>query len=386
MTVPKSLLKNFSGLSLPKNSLGSRWLIRPALWGSIGLHILLLLLPIPERQPIESAETQVKLTPQPSPSPSPTAKPSPQPVPQPVARPLRPSPLAQTPAQIPVQPPVKPPVKLPVKPPQQRPVPSAAQRPTPPTPQSPAAKPRQTAVPSPSSPQPSPAPVSTPTPPVVPALAIPFADVPLLAGAQTGCFGLGTCRQIMDGTPFREAGQTLEQQFQAQGYTVKLRADLEDTGRKVYELNKGKETRYLNVLSADVGNMVYLVTPQPVSLSELQGSEPLKAQLEAILNGIPATTANVNQFFQPDAFFANATARPETGGRLRLVAGQSPDQMLQTLTPQLQAQGFSLTAAGGYGSGLLYEVTQAAYTGYLSLVPAADQSGTIVVLWTNVPN
>lgn len=215
---------------------------------------------------------------------------------------------------------------------------------------------------------------------------MPFADLPLLTGSQTGCFGLGTCHEITDGTNFRTAGQTLEQALQAQGYTVKPREDLEETGRKVYELTKGNKTRYLNVLSSDVGSTIYLVTPQPVSLDQLQTSETHKAELEAILDSISSGSVNPTQLTQPEAFFAGTTPRPETGSQLRLVAGRSPQELLNGLTGSLQAQNFTLTEAGGYGNGLLYEVTKGAYTGYLNLVPTVDRSGTIVVLWTNLPS
>lgn len=333
-----------------------RWLIKPALLGSIGLHVLLLLAPIPDNaaletdsQPTESEVQVTRLPKQPAtPQPSVTpAKPTPTPSPQVV----RPSP---------VQP-------APIRPPAPRPLPPVAK---------PQVAPSATPAASPT-PSPSPAPVPPPT--------IPFA-VPLLTGTQTGCFGLGTCHEITNGTNFRTAGQTLEQALQAQGYTVKLRDDLDETGRKVYELTKDNKTRYLNVLSSDVGSTVYVVTPEPVSLSELQSSETQKAELEAILDGIAAGTANPSQLAQPEAFFAGPTPRPETGGKLRLVAGSSPQDLLTSLTSSLQSQGFTLTEAGGYGNGLLYEVTKGPYTGYLNLVPSVDGSSTIVVLWTNLPS
>jgi hypothetical protein len=349
--VGKTILKE-----LPKPL---RWLIKPALFGSIGLHILLLLAPIPDdttlktaSQPIES-EVQVTRLPEQPPTPKPSVTP-PQPTPIPSPQVVRPSP---------VQP-------VPIRPPAPRPLP-------------PIAKPQVTPAPT-VTPAASPSPSPTPAP--VPPPAIPFADVPLLTGTQTGCFGLGTCHEITNGTNFRTAGQTLEQALQAQGYTVKLREDLDETGRKVYELTKDNKTRYLNVLSSDVGSTVYVVTPEPVSLSALESSETQKAELEAILDGIAAGTANPSQLAQPEAFFAGSTPRPETGGKLRLVTGSSPQNVLNSLTNSLQAQGFTLTEAGGYGSGLLYEVTKGAYTGYLNLVPSVDGSSTIVVLWTNLPS
>ncbi|MFM7423761.1 MAG: hypothetical protein ACKO7W_01955 [Elainella sp.] len=343
-----------------------RWL-HPALLGSVGLHLLLLLLPLPDWSRFQSvaepevepmseplskraADTQVQITPLPSPSPASVATPRPSP-----------SPVAATPRLSPT-------------------LPALVPQPAPPSP-----VPRATP---PKAPPVSPSPAASPAPPVpaVPPPALPFADLPLLAGAQTGCFGLGTCREITDGTPFRSAGQALEKQLASQGYTVTPREDYDEAGRKVYQLTKGSETRYLNVLSADVGSTVYLVTPQPISLSDLQNSGAIQVELTSLLDQTPSTPALLAQFFQPDAFWLGETVRPETGGRLRLVAGRQPDQLLGSLTAALQAQGFSLVEAGGYGSGLLYEVTKGPYTGYLNLVPAADQTGTIVVLWSRLPD
>jgi hypothetical protein len=184
---------------------------------------------------------------------------------------------------------------------------------------------------------------------------------------------------------FRAAGQTLEEQLRAQGYMVRFRDDIAETGSKTYEITKEGETRYLNVLSVDLNDTVYLVTLEPVTLADLENSNLARAELEAVLDSLPATTANATQFAEPEAFFVGVTPRPETGGSLRLVAGNSPDQILALLTSHLQGQGFTLAEAGGYGSGLLYEVTKGALTAYLNLVPTPDRRGTIVVVWSSLP-
>lgn len=341
-----------------------RWLVRPALFGSIGLHLLILFIPLSDHSALETStspeEMQVNLSripDRPSPTPKVTATPTPQASPQAV----RPSPAAIRPSvQSQLQ---RSPVQS--RPSVVQPSPQPLQPKTVPTP------------------IPSVTPVASPDP--VPPPAIPFADLPILAGTESGCFGIGTCHQIE--TNFRTAGQTLQAQLKAQGYTVKLREDMEETGQEVYEIAKDNETRYLNVLSSDLGTAVYLVTTQPVSLNQLQNSQTLKTELETLLDGISGVqTANAAQLAQPEAFLTGATPRPETGGKLRLVANTLPEQVLGSLKTQLQAQDFNLTEAGGYGGGRLYEVTKAAYTGYLNLVPSVDRSSTIVVLWTNLPS
>lgn len=353
-----------------------RWLIQPALFVSLLLHSLVLVTPIPKRLTVDQAtqeqaskpDQSVKVVQSPPSSPlaTPRASVVPTPKPVPVATPKlsRPAPLsARSKTQIPST----------------RSAAQPALRPSSPS----AARPQ--GVPSPSAPPP-PAPLvvaAVPSPDLVPPPNLPFGDVPLLAGAEAGCYGIGTCYGL-SGVDFRAAGQTLETQFEAQGYTVEAREDLEETGRKIYAITKNGKTRYLNVMSNDLSNAVYVITPQPSSLEELQNIDLLKSELEATLDGLLASTPNATQFAQPNAFFVGATPRPETGGRLRLVA-VPPPQLLSTLTVQLQTQGFALTEAGGYGGGLLYEVTQDAFTGYLNLVPSPDDTGTIVVLWSSLP-
>lgn len=338
-----------------------RWLINPALLAALGLHAIALLLPLPAWKSPESAQQpapaevdlEVALSPMPVPR-------QPVPSPPPSPAPARPAPsVALRPPTQSVQP---------VRPilPQPRPV------------QPPVAAPA-------APPAPSPTPTPLPSPEPVPAPAIPFADLPQLAGTEVGCFGLSTCHQLSNGTSFRAAGQTLEAELVAQGYQVRLRDDLEETGRKVYEISKDDKTRFLNVLSTDVGTTVYLVTPQPIHLAELQNSETLKAELSAILDGLSTTSAHPTQFSQPSAFYLNTTPHPGTDGRLRSVAGSTPDALLASLTQTLQSQNFRLQDAGGYGGGRLYEVTKGAYTGYLNLVPSLDQHSTIVVLWQALP-
>lgn len=366
----KTLLKNVP------NSL--RWLIQPALLVSVGLHLLVLLLPLPDRSTSEpvaiDTETQVRVTPLPEPQSTPKpSTPSPTPQPSVLATPKPNLAPVQRPAMI-----ARPPVAQ--RSVTQRSVPRPAVQSSPVTSSSPSTPPPSPAPSSPTALATTPAPSPNPVPPPD----LPFADVPVLAGSETGCYGLGTCRQITGGMNFRTAGKTLEQQLKDQGYAVRFRDDIEAAGSKTYEITRDGETRYLNVLSADLNNAVYLVTSEPVTLADLQNSNLPKAELEAVLNSLPATTANATQFAEPDAFFVGATPRPETGGNLRLVVNSS-DQVLATLTNQLQGQGFTLTEAGGYGSGLLYEVTKGALTAYLNLVPTPDRSGTIVVLWSNLP-
>ncbi|NJR64388.1 MAG: hypothetical protein HC772_02145 [Leptolyngbyaceae cyanobacterium CRU_2_3] len=233
---------------------------------------------------------------------------------------------------------------------------------------------------------PSPIPDSD-TPPVT-NLRIPFADFPDLAGSQIGCFGSNTCRQIGDGTPFRNAAQTLEQQMVSQGYKVTARSDLEDTGQKIYQLvAQDGATRYLNVLSSDVGATVYLLSPEPITLSDLQEVEIVQANLVALLNQLGGA-ATASQIPYPTLFLAGERLRPEIN-QIRLVPDVMPDQLTSRLITTLKDYQFSFVSIGSYGGGEMYEVVQKGFTGYVNIVPAGNQpdnrSGTMIVLWNTLP-
>jgi hypothetical protein len=215
-------------------------------------------------------------------------------------------------------------------------------------------------------------------------LQIPFANFPDLAGAQAGCFGSENCRQVSDGIPFRNAAQTLEQQMVAQGYQVSEREDLSDTGQKIYQLKaQDGATRYLSVLSSAVGETVYLLSPEPITLGDLQQVETVRANLAALLGQL-GTAAIATQIPYPALFLTGTTPRPEVE-QMRLLPGVTPDQLASTLARTLQDNQFSLSAVGSYGGGKMYEVEKKAFTGYVNLVPTADKTGTVMVVWNTVP-
>lgn len=225
---------------------------------SIGLHGLLLGLPLPERDPVvEEPEAEslepiaIRSAPPPVASPQPTISPTPQATPK-------------------AAPPPKPQAIV-------RPVPQAIPAPAP----APAIVPSPSPVPSPPPPEPetaalppSPQPPISPSPQSLTPAPDAFADFPHFQNAQAGCFGLETCHQIEGEVSFREVGRTMMAELEAKGYTVRLRDDLEDdTGRKVYEVSKNEETQYLSVLSAlELGRTVYVLAEKPMTIEELQAA------------------------------------------------------------------------------------------------------------------
>jgi len=145
---------------------------------------------------------------------------------------------------------------------------------------------------SPPVPPTSPAPPAEPAPPAVeelpvdetstPAFTAPSSDGPLMgysdgfphvAGAVGGCFGLSECRQVSDAGNYRSVARSLIDGLEAQGYAVRLRDDLEDTGRNVYELTppNGNDTpQFLMVFSGLDGSAIYVMGPEVMTLDDLK--------------------------------------------------------------------------------------------------------------------
>lgn len=96
---------------------------------------------------------------------------------------------------------------------------------------------------------------------------------PHFEGAENGCFGVTECRRVEQVGNYRSVARSLVANLEAQGYTIDLRDDLEDTGRNVYELLPPNETtlQYLLVFSdSDDGSAIYVMSHEILTLDELQ--------------------------------------------------------------------------------------------------------------------
>lgn len=350
------------------------WLVRPALFLSIGLHLLLLLLPLLPDRPsqqsqAEPEETAVALTPAPIVPPEPSPSAGALPVPSPAT--LPPAPATPSPNLNPTLPPTA----------QTQPI---------------ILSPTQPAIPAPVVPTLAPSSVqSTPTAPVTPAppqnqpqnrITAPFANFPHLADAQSGCFDqtTGDCRQVSGN--FRQVSQSLRDRLSSQGYEVKQRDDLEETGRQVYEVSKENTTRYLSVISSDLAGTAYILADEPVTQADIEQIGTVQTALQTLLNHLAdGNTATSVQFAYPEFFFTADRPRPEINGPSYRVSGTEPAQLADRLTSTLQTNGFQSSQIGEYGGGPVYEVGQKAFLGYVNLVPIRDGTGTIVVLWQSIP-
>ena len=349
-----------------------RWMIHPALFLSVGLHLLLLLLPIlPDRTSREaqtdSEDTEVSLTSLPiAPQPQPSAS---TPSPLPAAKPS----VASSPAA---------PILTPA-------APITPQRSVPPVSQS---SPSASATPTPASVQPSaqpsalPSPTISPLPPPQNRIVAPFASFPHMADAQPGCFNqsAGDCQQVSGN--FRQVSQALRDQLNSQGYDVKQRDDLEETGRQVYEVTKDGNTRFLSVISSDLAGTAYILAAEPVTQADVEQIGTVQTDLQTRLSNLAnSSTVTSAQFVYPEFFFTGTQLRPEINGQPYLFNGTIPTQLADRLINELQTGGFQASQVGEYGGGPVYEVGRKAFWGYVNLLPTQDGTGTIAVLWQRLP-
>lgn len=96
-------------------------------------------------------------------------------------------------------------------------------------------------------------------------------EFPDLEGAEAGCFGLEGCRAMLGN--LHDIEQQLIAQLEANNYRLTKRDDIEDSGRRVFEViapDEPDELYYLNVFSSDIGKAVYVLTVDILSLVELQ--------------------------------------------------------------------------------------------------------------------
>lgn len=243
-----------------------RLLVRPWVIVSVGLHVVVLLLPLPDRSTSEVpiSEEPVRITQLPA-SPSPT-------VPSPVAVPSPPVTLSPTVQATPVAPrPTAPMVTRPTAPPTASPTPSPPASPSP-TPQINSSTPSPTPSPQGTSDSTQPSPTASPTLSPAPLSESPTsfaAEIPhATIGGEPGCGGQENCWQTQD-TQWRSVARALEQELENKGYEVKSQTDDEVPGFRVYEVSRDGETEYLNLLSTLQGTF-YILADQPMTRDELE--------------------------------------------------------------------------------------------------------------------
>ncbi len=339
--------------SYPVKNLPSplRSLLRPMLFGALGLHALLLFTPIPSEEqpkPPKEKEKPVRITQ------LPTAKPSPKPVP--VSKPQVPKVERPNPA-----PPVVP-----------------APAPTPKVEGSSAKDPGQKDN----------------------SVKDPFADFPHYAAAVPGCYDLEVCRESKS-TTLTLVSSHFEKALPDKKFDFKLEED-ELGKRKVFQVSKGGVSQYITILQ-DGENTVYVLSPSKVaSIQDLAKGVGVPGALFDLIAKIPArdasdpsstSTAKPDEFNTPNLFYkpsSDPDAVPETiegiDGAPTVALGQAPLDFYQTFyKAELERIFDRVTPVGDYAGGPLYELKKGKKPIYLNLVPTKGNTGTISVIWLRDP-
>jgi hypothetical protein len=316
---------------------------RPLWWVSLGLHLLLLRIPLPVKQPPPKIVKSVKIT-----KLTPVSKAKSEVSPKPTLA-LKPKPIPQTVSAVPVQ------------------------------------VPRRMANTKLSQPQPTPQSTLQPTP--TPEQKIPpnrrdkkvLKDFPQYPDAITGCDEY--CFQTQ--ASLEEVATYFEKKLSDQQWKLKLLPN-KDTDRKIYQVEKGGLTQFLSILMAQPTGTIYVLADQERNLEDIKQTQESVAMISSIL-------AEVKDI---EAVDRSSTAQPKLFEResdivsQNLIQRMKPDEVWTTYFERaFTKDSFEVSRTSNpYGGGPVYEVQRASFTGYLNLVPSEDGNGTVVVLWKVPPN
>jgi hypothetical protein len=229
----------------------------------------------------------------------------------------------------------------------------------------------------------------------------PMNDFPHYPNAEPGCLGIASCYNTAQ--PLATVVQYFEKQLPLKKFSLK--PTVTEAKRKVFQIDKGGSTQFLNILWTGE-SAVYVLAPSALDLNALKNAAQVPADFtQTILGQLPGgseanqTSVTPDQLTNPQAFYTelggqdaqgfdiNPVENPEIDS-IKLVPGQTPDQLFSShFTPSLAQLEYKATPiASGYGGGLLYEIKKGTLKPfYLSLVPTKSGSGTVVAVWRSNP-
>lgn len=355
-----------------------RALIRPMLIASLGLHALILLIPVPSQETPEPVEEEEKVTLTQLP-----------PVDQPAASP---SPRPSTPAVPPRRSTPPPPVRRSAPPPVQ-----SSPRPAP--------NPGQASTNNSESAQTSNQAANNST-------VDPFtADFPkIYPGSEAGSFGLPSAyddfsRRTTDS--LAQVDSWFQAQLPAKGFSSQI-VEESSTG-KVYQVTKDGVTQFLIIVSDPAGTSRtnYILSPQQLRLDDLADANIASPEEQSFYRDLSSILPIVDtetwqevdpqyDLSEPTAFYADLGSvddppAKQPGLESAVVEiGSDPQAVLADLSQRFQIAEYIVGQPVNYGGGSLYEISRDEGNGvvikrYLSLVPTSSGSGTAIFLWTESP-
>ncbi len=228
--------------------------------------------------------------------------------------------------------------------------------------------------------------------------AVPGEPFPHYPGSQPGCYGKDACRTANAGRAAVAA--FFEKELPAKKWEITPAPD--EGEAKVYVVTSKAGPQYLSLLQ-EGGQTIYVLGSAPVpnvaALKDAVEPPGLYYQVVTDLAGANNPTGDESktptqprksQFAQPDFFYqagADPDAAPDKPGAdaAKLIYNQAPDGVLSQLQGQV-ASVLKITPVGAYGGGNLYQMQpKSGKPIFLSLVPANDGTGTIMVTWLQDP-
>lgn len=233
----------------------------------------------------------------------------------------------------------------------------------------------------------------------------PFLDFPRYQPSTPDCFnkGLGDNCRVTNGSLTAVASYY---QKALPGKKYSIAPDEQSANKQIYQVSKDGVTRYLH-LFVDQPTTVILLAPEKIAdIQALKGAVVPPDDYIELLGSVipegdradaPTTTAQYEQFDQPQAFFKPISdAELQRGTIPELLSGvdgtpkiapdQAPTVLYETfLAADLKTIFKQVTLEGKYGGGDLYKLVGEQSTIYLNLVPLNGGKGTILVTWLKDP-
>ncbi|WP_143162007.1 hypothetical protein [Phormidesmis priestleyi] len=325
-------------------------IVRPMLLASVGLHALLLFVPLPgENQPSKpTPEKTVKVTQLPPTSQSKSK-----------AQPLAKATIAPSPKRV-----------------------------------MPAARPNAITIPSLIKPKPvESAPETAAASKSAPAANNPFADFPRYANAKPGSFeslpAALSPLSFQTGDPLTTVEAFFRSELPKKQFEIGSPTNLGDV--KAISVTKGGVTKYLHLMTRAGKGTVFFLLDNAIDINSLpkdtkiQTEPPEKLELTQLFtelaDQVNFVTNNPEQELNDPIFVSASGIEFDQGKATAIGAGTTVP--LAQLDAQLQSQlaniGFTVTASGSYGGGTVYQITKNSYSRYLTIAPTKDGGGWVYV-------
>ncbi len=233
-----------------------------------------------------------------------------------------------------------------------------------------------------------------------------FEDFPKYPNAQPGSFNLispeqnQASQQTID--DLSKVSLYFEQYLPIYKYQFQLVT--QEDRRRVYQVSKGSLVKFLTLIFQPSQGTIILLANAPLDLTVLNNIETASQfqiafeQVLVDLKSFGSSRIDIPEFYfdQPEFFYFASSQDPKNydmqkpragfDGNFILILKQTPEQILKDFfNPRLSNQGFTITNAGTYGGGILYEVRRQNYVRYLNLLTTKDKTATIVVIWERSP-